>query len=332
MGILGDIGSIIGAIGGLSADKKKNAQTQQQLDLERQLANQQVDISQYIQGLSKDVVGRGSGITDPYSGQTVGYDPASNTYQAPLTGLQQQGQTASDQEALARNTVDQEMRRTALQDAEKNRQMASGQVGNSINDINLFKQGVGAVDPASIASDLRLSRTGAVNAGYDDAARSASMLQARTGSSAVADALAGLGKQRANAIATTMGAPNTEALGMADDLNKSRLSQKVGLYDLFNTNANKVYDSGFTPSTAANDAYTKALQGEQLDLSRYNTAMGGSGTAAAGIGSAANGSQAAFNSAMANTVQNPFGRFAAGVGAAGDNIAKDFSQYFSGGG
>lgn len=331
MGLLGSLGDIFGGIAGLKSDKKKNKRASEELALERSLANQQIDISKYIQDLSKQVVSRGSGITDPYSGQTSGYDPVTGTYKGALSEGQRAVQGASDQEELARNTVDQEMRRRALQDAEKNRQLASGQVGPALTDLNLFKQGVGAVNPEQIASSLRLSRTGAVNAGYDDAARSASMLGARTGSSAVADALAGLGARRAQTIAQTAGTPDVEGLQTADEINKSRLGQKVGLYDLFNTNANKVYDSPFTPSTAGNDAYTKALQGQQLDLTRFSTAMGGSGTAAAGIGSAAATDRGAYGITEGNRVAAPTGKF---IGALGNNLDSLFggNQGSSGGG
>lgn len=325
MGILGDI---IGGVSGLFSDKKKNKRAKEQNAIAQQLANQQVDISKYIQGLSQELMGRGTSITMP-DGSVVGYDAASGTYRAPLSAADRGLQDASNAEELKRLTVDQDMRRGAIQDAEGRRQRAGTEADTAMRDLSLFKQGVGKVDPDTIVSALRSSRTGAVNAGFDDAAKAASMLGARTGSSSISDALSAIGRNRSKAIMETAGTPEVEGLGYADELNKSRLGEKMGLYSRFSDDANKFYDASFAPSDAEDQSYARAIGAQQLDLSKYNTAMGGSGTAAAGIGSAANTSRSGYLASEANRVSNPTGRFASGLDdALGSTIGKLFGGGF----
>lgn len=318
------LGGALSGILGLGSDKKKNKRADAEMALAQKYADKQISLADYIQGLSQQLVGRGSGITMP-DGTVIGYDAASGTYKAPLSAEQQAQQAASDHEEGQRLTVDQEMRRRALGDYEENRQQASGEAKQGLRDLSLFRQGVGQVNPEQIASSLRSSRTGAVNAGYDDAARAASMLGARTGSASVTDALAALGRNRSNAIAQTVGTPDVEGLQISDELNKSRLGQKVGTYSMFKDGADKFYDAPFVPSDASDEAYNRAVAGQQLDLSRFNTAMGGSGTAAAGVGSAANTSRAGYLAAEANRVHAPTANFVSGL----DSL---FSGGSSGGG
>src|SRR5688572_9059846 len=117
---LGAALGLAGGVAGLLSDKKKNKRSKQQLELDRMLANKQISIADYMQELSKGLADKGSAITDPY-GNKIGYDEASGSYKAPLRPGEMAVQEASDKEELARTTVDQEMRRRALQEAEQRR-------------------------------------------------------------------------------------------------------------------------------------------------------------------------------------------------------------------
>lgn len=329
------LAAVLGAASGVAgylSDKKKNKRAKEQLKIDRDLANQQIDISKYIQGLSKELVAKGSNVTDPY-GNTAGYDAASGSYKAPMRPGEIAVQNASDQEELARNTVDQEMRRRALQEAENRRANAGVEANQAMRDISLFKQGIGAVDPTQLASSMRLARTAAVNAGYDDTARAATTLGLRTGSASVGSALERLSRDRARAQIEGLGNPELEGLQLADEMNKTRLGQKVGLYDMYNTNANQVYDAPFAPSNAADKSFDKSMALAGLDLNKYATAMGGSGTAAAGIGSAAQGQRAGFATSEANRVQAPFANLLGGLGSLAGGLGggkMDLSRLFGG--
>lgn len=305
--------NVAGGLAGLLSDKKKNKRAKEQLKIDRDLANQQIDISKYMKSLSEGLMSKGSNITDPY-GSVTGYDAASGSYTSPLRPGEVAIQNASDAEELQRMTVDQEMRRRGLQEADSRRQLAGDEARQGIRDISLFKQGVGALDPAQLASSIRLQRQQAINAGYDDAERAATKLSLRTGSSSVSDALARIGRDRARTQLEGMGNPEIEGLQLAEDMNKSRLGQKVGLYDMYNTNANNVYDANFVPSNAADKAFDKSVTAQQLDIGRTGAAISGSGAAASGINSAAAGQRQGYNTAEQNRVASPTGNFLAGLG------------------
>lgn len=310
---LGPLLGVGAGIAGFLSDKKKNKRAKEQLELDRMLANKQISMADYLQSLSKLLMERGGDVTDPY-GNVIGYDEASGTYKTPLRPGEIAVQDASDKEELARNTQDQEMRRGALQEAEQRRALAGGEATQGIRDISLFKQGIGALDPSQLAGSIRASRQAAINAGYDDAQATATKLGLRTGSSAVSDALAKLGRERAQAQIQGAGNPEIEGLQLADEMNRKRLGERVGLYDLYNTNANQVYDAAFQPSNAADKAFDKSLATRQLDLSQFNTAMGGTGAAASAVGSAAAGQRQGFNVAEQNRVHAPFANLLGGFG------------------
>ncbi len=329
MGLLGDAFSIVGALKGNSAAKKKNKLAEQEMATQRLLADQQIDISKYTQGLSKDLMAQGTNAVDPYGG-TSGYDPITGTYRSTLGAVPARAQGASDAEEYARLTTDMAMRRNALQDAERSRQEASSQATQSIGDLDNYRRGIGAVDPASIASQLRLDRTAAVNAGYDDAARTAQTMQLRTGSSAIGDALTTIARNRVR-DQSSIGSPEVEALGMAEQINSGRKQQLASMYDLFSNKGSQVYDSGYAPTTYAASADAKIADQQKLNLARYEVAQGGSSSAAAGIGNAANGLRQGFQTTEAGKVFNPTGQMLGGFGklanSYGDELKKLYGKF-----
>jgi hypothetical protein len=57
----------------------------------------------------------------------------------------------------------------------------------------------------------------------------------------------------------------------------------------------------------------------KFDLSKFDIAQGGSGTAAAGLGGAAAGLRAGYATAEANRIHNPTGKF---ISSSGDLISQ----------
>lgn len=310
------LGSIVGGITGLISAKKNNKINAAQLADQKRLTDQQIDISNYIQGLSKELMARGSNQVDPYGGKT-GYDPVTGTYKSSLGEVPQALQTGSDQEEFLRNMYDQQLRRKGLTDAEGIRSRAAGESGSALDTLNNFDRGIGAVDPTALAARMRLDRQGAVNAGYDDAERAATTLQTRTGSSAISDALVRIARDRVRAHAE-VGDPEVEALGLAEQVNQGRRSSLVSNYGSLADRGQRFYDSTFAPAPYAGIADAKIGDQMKFDLAKYDTAQGGSSNAAAGIGSAAAGLRQAFAQKQANTVQNPWGTAIGGIDKAFD--------------
>jgi hypothetical protein len=320
------IGSVIGGVMGLKADRAKNKRAKEELALQKQLAGQQIDLSKYIQGLSQQLMSQGSGMVDPYGGSTT-YDPVSKRWISTMGVVPASLQAAADTEEAQRLTVDQAMRRRALQDLETRRSAASGEAGTSLDAMARFRQGIGAVDPAAISSQIRLDRQGAINAGYDDAERAATKLQLRTGSSAVGDALGSLARDRVRAQAS-IGSPEIEGLQLAEGINQGRSQNLAGLYNMFSGQADKMYDAPFSPAPYAELAASRGQDAQKLDLSRYEVGMGGSGTAAAGIGSAAAGIRQGYQLSEANRIHAPGAKF---VGALDKSLDEAVKRFMMGG-
>jgi hypothetical protein len=328
MSLLGDVG---GLISGFISDKKTNKLSKQQLKSDQALTAQQVQMAQFIEGLAKQIVSHGSNVSDSYGNEAY-YDPASGTYKTTLSGTQKTLQDASDQEELKRQVLDNAMRRGGLNDFERSRQRSVGEANTALSGINAFRRGVGRVDPNQVASQLRADRTGAVNAGYDDAERAAQTLQLRTGSSSLTDAIANLGRDRARSLATTMGNPELEGDQYARQANSDTQKQLFDVYSMFNNEGKSFYDNPFNPSTAADKADARLADTMKFDLSKYDLAMGGEGSAAAAIGNAQTRGQAAFQNYMGNRVVNPTGKLITGADAAIESAIKAAMSGGGGGG
>lgn len=317
MSLLGAGLSILGAGAGLLSDKKKNKRAKEELALQKQLADQQIDISKYIQSLSQQLMARGDNIVDPYGGTTK-YNPATGAWESVLGPEQKALQGASDKEELTRLVADQAMRRQGLIDVERQRGRASGAADAALDDVMNAKRGIGLVDPNALGSQLRLDRTTAVNAGFDDAERAARTLQTRTGSSAVGDALRRIAVDRVRAQAQ-IGSPEVEGLQIAEGINTGRQGDMRDLYDMFSSKAGNVYDTSFTPAPYAAMANAQASDALKTNLAKYEIGMGGSGTAAAGIGSAAAGIRNAYATSEASRIHAPMAKFIGALGGVADS-------------
>jgi hypothetical protein len=309
MSLLGDVA---GLVSGFISDKKTNKMSRKQLKRDQALTDRQVDISKYIDELAREIVSKNPNFTDAYGAGAV-YDPATGTYKTTLNPQEKSIQDASYAEELKRYIQDQAIRRSGLTDFEDMRKRSVDETTNALADINAFKRGVNRVDPAAIASQLRADRTGAVNAGYDDAARAAQTLQLRTGNSAIGDALSQLARDRGRAIATTVGSPEVEALGMADQLNTGREKNLFDIYGMFGNEGRSFYDANYAPSGYNEAGYDKLKDAMNFDLSKYDLALGGEANAAAAISHAQTGDQNAFQNFMGNRITNPTGKLIGGL-------------------
>lgn len=309
---IGAATGLLSAIFGNKAAKQTNALNAAQLADQKRATDQQIKISDYIQGLSQDLMSKGSTQVDPYGG-TTGYDPATGTYKSTLGEVPQTLQNASDSEELQRYLNDQLLRRNGLQEADAIRARAATESGSALDDVNNFRRGIGAVDPVALAARMRLDRQGAVNAGYDESQRAAQTLQTRTGSSAIGDALDALARRRVAAQAQ-IGDPEVEAMQLAEGVNQGRMSSLGARYSSLADRGQNFYDAAFTPAPYAATADAKIGDQMKFDLSKYDVAQGGSGTAAAGIGSAAANLRQAFAASEANRVKNPTGDMISAIG------------------
>jgi hypothetical protein len=307
--------SLAGTIASLLGSNKQYKLSKEALAQQKVLTDRQVELSKYIQGLSTDLMSRGSTQVDPYGG-AVGYDPATKTYKATLGGTQAGLQDLSDAEEAQRLGIDQTMRRSAVLDTERNRQLAGGEERRALDELGRFRQGIGAVDAGKLASQIRVNREAAINAGYDDAERAAQTLALRTGSSAAGDALTSLARDRLRARAA-VGDPELDALTTAQSINTQRQGDIVGQYGAFADRGLQVPQAAFAPAPYAAEAAAKNADQMKFDLSKYDVAQGGSGTAASTIGSAAAGLRAAYTDAL--KTPNNLMNIGASLGALGNN-------------
>ena len=307
MGLLGSILGGVSTIAGLIDSGKKNKQNKEALALQRDSFEEQKKYSEYLKQISDQVLAQQAGFTGA-DGSSVNFDKTTGATSATLSPERQGIQDASNAEELARFVIDQQIRRQGLVDAEGNRQQDNVDLDSSRQRNRAFNQGIGKVDPNQIASQLNLDRTSAVNAGFDEAARNATVLGQRTGNAAMGDSLTRLARERANQIALTRGSPEIEAMQIAEGINTGRRNTGLAEQNMFSGLANDFKDVGYTPAPYADIANAGILDQQRLDLARKEVAMGGNASAAANIGSAASGLRSAYGQYNDTRVDNRFGK------------------------
>jgi len=313
---LGAAGSIAGFLG----DKKTNKLAKKAYEDQKKLSDKQSGIADYISQLAKQAATTSSDVYDPSGGFTR-FNPATGKYEYAL-GAEQQGiQGASYGEELLRNTVDQGVRRQGLLDAERMRQMASGRADRALTDIDAARRGIGMVDPAAVAGQLMASRTGQLNAGYDDAERAARTMQLRTGSSAVGDALTSLARDRVRAQAG-LGTPGLEGLEFAEGINQGRNQQNYGVYGQMHGIGSNFYDAQFAPSTYEQLGRENLGKQMDFDMSKLDLAMGGGSQAGQTLANAGTGLRQGYDAFAKTRVASPTSKLLTGLGNAASSFAK----------
>ena len=311
----------LAAVGaGFFGDKKTNKIAKKEYKDQKKLTEKQTGIADYISQLARQAATTNSDIYDPSGGYTR-FNPATGRYEYAL-GAEQQGiQGASYAEELARNTQDQALRRTGLQDFERMRQRSSDRADRSLLDIDAARRGVGMVDPNALAGTMLADRTRQLNAGYDDAERAARTMQLRTGSSAVGDALSSLARDRVRAQAT-VGNPQLEALQAAQELNAPRTQQNYDAYNLFGTEGRNFYDAQFAPSQYEQLGRENLGKQMDFDISKLDLGIQGSANAGQTVANAARGQQGAYDAFMKNRIASPIGGALSGASNAIDAYGK----------
>lgn len=231
--------SLFGALSGNKA--KKKAQKQQQANEARQLAlqQQQLEMAQEAQrlGLATQIDAQGN--------MSV-YDKATNTWKVVLSPQQQQLQDASNNEQLAGYGD-----LTTARNQEQTQAGVRSQEGNTTaalrDQINRQISG-GGQDSSRLAAALRLSRENALSNGFDSAQRGVATQALRSGATGFNAAASALGRAKAQAAASTMGAPEVEGLQLAESLNADKMAGMNSGYNLFASRAAANPNPTFTPT------------------------------------------------------------------------------------
>jgi len=323
MALLADLGALWA---GHKGDKKANKYAKKEYKAQQALTEKQGGIADYLQQLAKQAAATNSDIYDPSGGYTR-YNPVTGRYEYALGKEQGDIQDASYQEELARNTLDQQIRRSGLTDYERMRQESSNRRDRSLLDIDAARRGVGMVDPRDVAGQLLTSRTGQLNAGYDDAERAARTMQLRTGSSAVGDALSSLARDRVRAQAG-MGTPGLEALEFAEGINQGRTQQNYGVYGQYGDEARGFYDAQFAPSAYEQLGRENLNKQQEFDLAKLDLGTNAATNAGGVLANAQRGQTGAYNAFVGSRVKSPLQNLLTGYSNAEDAAVKKFMPGF----
>jgi len=222
---------ILSSIFGASSQRAQLRQQREQFEFQRQQAQAQLE-------LAREAARMGRASQMDAAGNLTVYDEATNSWKTVLSADQQMLLDASERESLMQLTRDASLSRGERETAARDRVGAretAGAVKSQIDDQIAGRSGYNAGD---IESSLRLSRERAVSQGFDDVSNTLSTQAMRSGSSNLNQIGSALARARAQAIAQQMGDPNTEAMGMAQQLNQARMGGNAQLYNMFNTTGN----------------------------------------------------------------------------------------------
>lgn len=266
-GLLGAIGSIFSGFGAASAAKKQLALQTEEYHTQKALATRQ-------QMLAEQLANQGVATRTDGAGNITYYDHASNSWRTMLSPQQQAMQQQSDKEQLNRVGVDataaRNQRIAATDVRGREGQTAAGLAGQLQDQLT----GRGAVDANKTASELALSRRGAISQGLNDYQTELGSQALRSGASGLDRVGSAMAIARARAVAEGMGNPQLEGDQYARSTNEAKTSQLGGLYNGFASRASNIDNASFSPaglvgdlrgtqSEAASNA-TQALSGSAL--------------------------------------------------------------------
>lgn len=261
---------LVGGVLGFLSDKK--AQKQQALEAQRQHL-----ISLEQLRLSERMIDLGLATQIDAQGNITTYDEDTNTWRVIPTERQAQLMQAADDEILRSFNVDAPIARGELlrNSARRAREgsVADGML-KQVGDANSNQ-----VSGNQLASSLRSARTAAVNAQFDDVGNAMSTQALRSGANG-AGAMSQLARARAKAMAEGMGNPEIEGMQLADDVNASRLSNRINNYSAMATRASNA--DGFSPGTSSvaptlAGALSNARQGANASFAQAGGMMANAG-------------------------------------------------------
>lgn len=237
---IAQIGS--GILGGIMGNNSRN----KEIELQERAMNQQNAIMQQQLALAERMNEQGLATQVDALGNITWYDKAKNQWQTILAPKQQELQDLSDDEQRQQLKIDAPMNRV---ENIKNATTRSkeGMVGESmrfgIEDMLRY----GGVKANDLASSMRLSRERAVNQGFDDISNAAITTALRSGAGGTGNILSALAKARSKQIAATMGEPDIEGLGLAQDMNIQDMASKLSGYNLMQGRASNAPQMTFNP-------------------------------------------------------------------------------------
>jgi hypothetical protein len=269
--------------GGLGANAAAKRDKEEQRGYASRIGNNVNDINAYVADLMRMQPG-----INGADGSSISYNPATGQWENKLSGREQTLQGANDQEALARDTIDQFIRRQGMVDAERIRGDAATRAGSAADGVDAFQRGVGTVDPTAVGRMMEVDRTSAVNAGYDDVQRGLNRISLRSGADGTAAATA-LARNRSNDIARTRGSPALEGLSFAQGFNNTEGNTRMNNYGAFAGAGSRVQDSGFGATDRFGAALDRTTQQQGFDLTRRQTGIQGKAAGAQLLSNAARG-------------------------------------------
>lgn len=246
--------TVFGALSGNSAAKKTQKLAEQQ-------AAQQNAIAQQQQQLAEEMARRGIATQIDANGNVTAYDQATNTWKSVLAPTQQKIQNLSDAEQINQLQTDAPVNRIqSLADAIR-RQKESGTANTLLGqyDAQLSHP---QYNGQSLANSLSLSRQKAVSQGFDETSNALATQALRSGAGGMGVLGGALAKQKAQAIAQTMGTPDIEGAQLADSMNSARTGDLLSQYNTMAGRAAATPQVSFNPS-GVGAALTAALAGSK---------------------------------------------------------------------
>jgi hypothetical protein len=308
------VSGLFGLGGALGQNAAQRRMAEQQQGFATRIGNSADEISRYV----ADLMRMQSGLSDERGG-SIRINPVTGQWETVLSPQDRALQEANDREALARDTIDQFLRRQGMFDAERLRGRAATAADTLMDDLDANRRGIGTVDPTAIARQLEVDRTGAVNAGYDEVLRGLNRVSMRTGSdgSAVAAALA---RNRAADIARTRGSPMIEGLQIAQNYNTNARNNLLGEYGGMFSGGSNFLNSSFAGTDRFGNALDRTAQQQGFDLSRRQTGIQGGAVGGQLLSNAARGLRetppvgggvmnalSGFTGSLANLLRSPKG-------------------------
>lgn len=281
--VIGGIAKIGAALISNSAQKR-----QYKLQLAESIRQGKVDDAQIA--LAERMIEIGLATQIDAQGNITSYDQATNTWKVVPTEVTSQLINASNDEILRQFNYDAPMARGEAMRNSARRAREGDVADGMLADTKSALQGVGQRKAGDIAGMLRSSREQAVNQGFDEVGASVATQALRSGANG-AGAAAQLAKARAQAIAQTMGTPELEGIQLADDLNTTKIGNKLNNYSAVAGRAAQA--DGFSAPGSVAPALNQTLQSLR---SGANGALGQAGNGLANAGQA-NGVPTVPNSA-----------------------------------
>lgn len=288
--------SLASTLAGIFGQSSANKLAKKQMEQNFGLAQEQLALTKDDAKLAR------AGTTDEL-GNSVYYDPNTNSWKTVLSADGQQISDANRSEQLRQLQYDLPMARAeAIQNAlqrTRERQTA-GALGQQLNDQVSGRTGVTG---SSIASALRMGRQQALSAGQRQATKAFNTNALRTGmgAGAAADALSSAGQDWADQAKQTLGNAALEGRQTADEMNQQSRGSLVDAYSAMASRASGSPGASYTPSNQNSALASTLANARNGAISGSNAATANAGTAGARLG--------AINGQLSGQINNDYSKY-----------------------